>query len=134
MFYDIEVTTFTPDLGTSRTVVNTMDEAWTAARAVEIIDECVLLVGRHERNITRGDFHIWLSGDRALVRVDEHREWFAIDPARVASATAGDTWFTDSDGTTFPAQNAETVSRSQAFEALDCWLRTGGRLPSLTWA
>lgn len=112
--------------------MSTAEEAWTAARAAEACDPCVLLVGRHAENVSHGDFCIWLARDRAYVRLDEHRERYAMDLARTAST--GDTWFRDSDGTTFPAQGAETVSRSQAFTALDYWLRTGGMLPSLTWA
>ena len=132
-FYDIEITTFTPDLHTSRTVVDTAEEAWAAARAAETIDDCVLLVGCHTQEVSYGDFYIWLAGDRASVRLDEHRDWYASDPAWVASAAPMDTWFRDADGP-FPAQNAETISRAQAFEALEYWLQTGKMLPSLTWA
>lgn len=132
MTYDIEIADFTPDVRTSRTVVGTAEEVWAAARTAEARDPCVLLVGRHEGSLSYGDFHIWLAGDRAVVRLDEHREWFAMDPAQVASTAGGDVWFRDSDGA-FPAQDAETVSRPRAFEALDHWLRTGEMLPSLTW-
>lgn len=132
MTYDIEITDFAPDARTSRTVVGTADEARIVARAAEARDPCVLLVGRHEENVSWGDFYIWLAGDRALVRLDEHREWHAMDPVWVASA-AGETWFRYSEGP-FPAQDAETVSRPQALAALDHWLRTGEMLPSLTWA
>jgi hypothetical protein len=133
MIYDIEITDFAPDARTSRTVVSTVEEAWATTRAAEAVDPCLLLVGRHEEDISYGDLHIWLAGDRAVVRLDEHREWYAMDDAHAASAAAGDTWFRDSEGTSFPAQNAETISRSHAFTALDYWLRTGGMLPSLTW-
>ena len=134
MIYDIEITDFAPDARASRTVVSTAEEAWTAARAAETLDSCVLLVGQHAGNVSYGDFHVWLAGDRACVRLDEHREWYAMDAAWVAPAAAGETWFRDSDGTPFPAQAGETVSRSQAIAALDYWLRTGEKLPSLTWA
>lgn len=133
MTYDIEITDFAPDARTSRTAVRTAEEAWTAARAAEACDPCVLLVGRHEGGVSHGDFHIWLAGDRALVRLDEHRERHAMDPAHAESAAGGDAWFRDSDGSTFPAQDGETVSWPQAFEALNHWLRTGAMLPSLTW-
>lgn len=134
MTYDIEITDFAPDARTSRTVVGTAEEAWIASRTAQALDPCVLLVGRRADNVSQGDFHVWLTGDRASVRLDEHREWYAMDASWVASTTAGETWFRDSDGTPFPAQDAETVSRSQAFEALGHWLRTGEMLPSLTWA
>lgn len=99
----------------------------------EALATSVLLVGRHETNVSWGDFYIWLADDRALVRLYEHGERYAIDPARGASPAAGDTWFKDSDGSAFPAQDAETVSRSQAFEALGHWLRTGEMLTNLAW-
>lgn len=118
---------------TSSTRVSTADEAWAVARAAGTRDPCVLLVARHGGRVSHGDFNIWLAGDRALVRLDEHREWHAMDPAPGASAAGGDTWFRDSDGAAFPAQAAETVARSQALEALDDWLRTGEMSPALTW-
>jgi hypothetical protein len=132
MIYDIEITDFAPDARTSRTVVSTAEEAWDAVRAAEACDPCVLLVARREEGVSYGDFHVWLAGDRACARLDEHREWFAMDHAWVTSEAAGETWFTDTDGP-FPAQTAETISRSQAFEALGHWLRTGEMLTSLMW-
>lgn len=131
MIYEVEITVFAPGARASRTFASTPEEAWDAARAAEARDPCVLLVGRHEGNVNWGDFHLWLAGDRALTRLDQHREWRAMDPARVASAAGGDTWFRDSDGTAFPAQHPETISRSQAFEALAFWLHTGDMLPAL---
>lgn len=134
MIYDIQITDFAPDARISQTVVSTAEEAWATARVAEAIDPCVLLVGCCLENVSYGDFQIWLAGGRALVRLDEHREWYAIDSVWATSTAAGDTWFRDSDGTSFLAQAAKRVSRSQAFAALDYWLRTGGKLPSLTWA
>jgi hypothetical protein len=133
VIYDVEITGFAPDARTLSARVDTAEDAWSAARAAQARDPCVLLVARHEANVSRGDFYIWLQGDRALVRLDEHREWFAMDPARAASTSGSDAWFTDSEGTMFPAQDAETLARSQAFQALDHWLRTGEMLPGLTW-
>jgi hypothetical protein len=78
----------------------------------------VVLVAHHDGAVSPGEFHIWLSAGRALVRLDEHREWHAMDSAHAGFAAGGDAWFADSDGTTFPAQTAETVSRPQAVNAL----------------
>lgn len=96
-------------------------------------EPCVVLVARHDGAVSRGEFHIWLSAGRALVRLDEHREWHAMDSAWPEFAAGGDAWFSDSNGTAFPAQAAETVSRSHAMDALAFWLQTGQMLPSLTW-
>jgi hypothetical protein len=131
--YDIEITAFAPDARTTRTVVSTAEEAWTTARAAEACDPCVVRGGRHEDGVSHGDCHLWVAGDRALVRLDAHREWHAMNHAHGVSEAGGDVWFTDSDGTAFPAQAAETVLRPQGFEALSHWLRTGQMLPSLTW-
>jgi hypothetical protein len=57
-----------------------------------------------------------------------------MDPAHAESAAGGDPWFRDSAGATFPAQAAETISRSQAMDSLAFWLQTGQMLPSLTRA
>ena len=57
-----------------------------------------------------------------------------MDSAHAESMAGGDAWFRDSDGATFPAQAAETISQSQAMEALAFWLQNGQMLPSLAWA
>jgi hypothetical protein len=85
--YDIGITDFAPDARVTRAVVRTAVDAWTAARVAEACDSCVLLVGRHADNASHGDFHVWLAGDRALVRLDEHRDWYATDPE---AGSAGD--------------------------------------------
>lgn len=132
MMYEIEITRFKPEPVTIRADVSsaTEAEAMTRERADGM---SYVLVARHEGEVSWGDVHLWLAGDRALVRCDEHREWYARDPAWAEVGTASDVWFIDSDGTPFPAPGAETVSRSTAFEALDHWLRTGEMLPSLVW-
>lgn len=79
------------------------------------------------------DFYLWLAGDRALLRIDQHREWLASDPAWASSAGEGEMEFSDENGSSFPMPLAETVSRAQALDALAHWLRTGEMLPDLAW-
>lgn len=133
-FYDVEITTFDSGPRTSRVVVDTAGEAWTAARAAAAIDPCVLLIGCQTGEVSYGDFHVWLAGDRALLRLDGHREWHATDPAHDASDAARPVEFRAPDGTCFSAPRAGTVTRSGAFEALSSWLRTGEMPPGLLWA
>lgn len=132
MTYDIEITDFAPDARMSRATVSTPQEAWIAARAAEALDPCMLLVSRLGGNVNWGDFYIWLAGDRALVRVDEHRDWYATDPLMTVAEADTELEFRDTHGTFFELF-AKTVSRAQAFAALDYYLRTGEMLPSLTW-
>ncbi|HEV3049928.1 MAG TPA: hypothetical protein VGX50_06455 [Longimicrobium sp.] len=135
MIYDIEITEFAPDARTSRAVVNTAEEAWAAARAAEALDACMLLVTRHEETVNWGDFYIWLAGGRASVRLDEHRDWYATDPEAMPvgdAAAETELEFGDEFGPFFKPRS-KTVSRAQAFEALEYYLRTREMLPSLTW-
>jgi hypothetical protein len=133
MMYEIEITCFEPEPVTMRANVSSATEAEAMTRERDDGTSYVL-VARHEGEVSWGDVHLWLAGDRALVRCDEHREWHACDPAWAEVGTASEVWFIDSDGTPFPAAGAETVSRAQAFAALAYWLRTGGMLPTLRWA
>lgn len=133
MIYEIEITRFAPAPVTS---VMTTGSAAKAERVVwaDATESCLVLVARYHGAVSRGELHVWLSAGRALVRLDEHRDWHATDSAWAESAAGGDAWFTDSDGATFRAQAAETISQPQAMDALVFWLQTGQMLPGLTWA
>ena len=130
--FEIEITRFEPGLATSRTTTSDAGEAELAVR-LGAREACVILVARHDGAISRGELHVWLAGGRALVRLDEHREWYATDPAWSASAAPPEWEFRDSDGTSFSAPTSETVSRSQAMDVLTFWPRAGEMLPGLTW-
>ncbi|HEX6040015.1 hypothetical protein, partial [Longimicrobium sp.] len=117
MIYEIEITRFVPAPVVSVTTTGIAAEAERVVR-LDAVEPCVVLVAHHDGSVSRGEFYVWLSAGRALVRLDEHRERHAMDPAHADSAAGGDAWFRDSDGTTFPAQAGETVSRSQAMDAL----------------
>lgn len=114
MIYEIEIARFAPRPVASVTTTGIAAEAERVVRA-DVCDPCVVLVAHHDGAVSRGEFHIWLSVGRALVRLDEHREWHAMDPAWAEFAAGGDAWFRDSDGTTFRAQAAEAISRSQGW-------------------
>jgi hypothetical protein len=97
-------------------------------------EPCVVTVAHRDGKVSYGEFHLWLSSGRALVRLDEHREWHATDRDGAATGGSGDVEFRDTDGSAFSASFGETVTRSQALDALAFWLRTGGMLPDLTWS
>lgn len=128
--FELQITRCVPDVVEEHLAARDADEADAMVRARA--DACLVLATQRDGERYGDDFYVWLAGDRALLRRDEHREWYATDPAWIASAGSGEAWFADSDGP-FPVQAAETVSRAQALEALGYWLRTGGLLPSLTW-
>jgi hypothetical protein len=129
--FDLEITCRAPEAVTEHLSARdaAQAEATVRARADAL---CCVLATRRDGERYGDDFYVWLADDRALLRRDEHREWYAHDPARVSAA--GETWFTDADGSLFPAQNGETVSRAQALDALSFWLRTGNLLPGLAWS
>jgi hypothetical protein len=132
VFYDIEITDFTSGGRTSRTVVSTAEEAGTQARAAESIDQCLLLVGRHAENVSHDDFHLWLAGSRAFLRLDGHRDWYATDPGAAPAQDGTEVELSDLDGR-FSVPFSRTLSRTQGFEALLHWLRTGEMMPGLAW-
>jgi hypothetical protein len=118
MIYEIEITRFAPEPVASVTTTGIAAEAERVVRA-DAGEPCVVLVAHHDGAASRGEFHIWLSAGRALVRLDEHREWHAMEPAWAEFTAGGDAWFRDSDGTEFPAQAAETISRSRAMDEVN---------------
>jgi hypothetical protein len=84
----------------------------------------------HANGVSYGEFHAWLSGDRALVRIDEHREWYAREPVRPKGDPVE---FFDEGEVSFAAPRGATVSREQALAALAHWLATGDMLRTLVW-
>jgi hypothetical protein len=89
-----------------------------------------IMVADQASGVSYGELCAWLSGDRALVRVDEHREWYAREPV----PPKGDpVEFDDEDGGSFVEARGATISRQQALTALTHWLATGGMLRTLVW-
>jgi hypothetical protein len=89
-----------------------------------------IMAAEHANGVSHGEFYAWLSGDRALVRVDEHREWYAHELVRPGGDPVE---FYDEDGESFTQSREATISRPQALAALTHWLSTGRMLPALTW-
>src|SRR5262249_19175671 len=83
--------------------------------------------------IALSDFLLWLNGSgMARVRVDEHREHCARDPARAGLGGEGG-GFPDGKGGWFAISAADAVTLGQASAALEHWLPCGGRWPGLAW-
>jgi hypothetical protein len=77
--------------------------------------------------VSLGYLWVWLNGEgMARVRLDEHREHFARDPARaeLAGEVGG---FPDGAGGAF------AVTAEQAGRVLACWLGSGARWSGLAW-
>jgi hypothetical protein len=112
-----------------------VQRGWLSASEIDFHARAVgnagrIMAGEHANGVSHGEFHAWLSGDRALVRVDEHREWYAREPVR---PTGDPVEFCDEDGDRFTRPREATVSRPRALAALAHWLSTGRMLPALTW-
>lgn len=89
-------------------------------------------VNHREGRWSLGFFMVWFSGDRALVRLDEHREHYATDPS-LKNSDADEIIFDDATET-FTWRRDETVTREQAQAAFSYWLRTGTQIKSLAWS
>ena len=89
-------------------------------------------------NLSFGEFMIWLSDERALVRLDEHREHYATDSSITYDIRQGSVTFQDVGqwgfGTEIYTQNFDqTVTKAQALAAALHWLETGEKSESLQW-
>jgi hypothetical protein len=92
-----------------------------------------LMVADIRDRVDHGNFLVWLNGDRAFVRLDEHREHYATDPL-IRDRRYGVVRFGAGADDGFEVPFAESVSRKQALQALELWLRTGHRSPELEWS
>ena len=130
--FDVEIETFVPARPPLRRMGVPGTEAAALLAPVAEAARAAILVGRRGGD----DFLVWLSAERALVRLDAHREWYAADPSvAAAGAAAGGpvVEFQDGAASRFTAPAAATVSRTQALDALAHWMRTGEPAPALTW-
>ena len=95
--------------------------------------QCVIYVAHIVDGVDHGNFYIWRNIDLAHVRLDEHREHYATDPSRLAIAKEVAA-FIDESGTVLEISPSSVISWAQATEALMFWLRSGSKLPSLSWS
>lgn len=131
--FDVEIARLVPEPVAERAMAVGAHEAEAMVRAAA--DEaCLVMVTQRDGAAYGDDFYLWLAAGRGIVRRDEHREWYATDPATAAPPAHAQIEFWNEDGTRFTHPAAETVSRSRAVDALAFWLQTGKMLPSLTWA
>lgn len=130
--YEIEITRFQPQPIKQSLSLADAEEASTVLLSVE--DETALIfVADIRGRIDYGNFYIWISAGRAIVRLDEHREHYAC--ARDAAAMSNcEAVFIDEDGSTFYAPLDTTVSVSSAKEALAHWLATGTATTAFLWS
>jgi len=128
--FDIEITTFDPEPAATPLKARNPHEAYMAVLA-RTGSRCAVHVRHQDEVAAHTELYLWLSGDRARVRVDEHREWYATDPA--AGASVAEAEFTAADGSVFQARLEETVSRQQAMVALADWLDGEEKTSLLTW-
>lgn len=98
--------------------------------AREVGDSGRIMAADHGSAVSHGEIYVWLSSDRAVVRIDEHREWYAREPVL---PTGDPVEFYDEHGASFMESRAATISRLQALAALAHWLATGRMLSSLSW-
>jgi Immunity protein Imm1 len=127
--FDAEITTIAPVRAVVR---DRMGASEVEAAAHAAGTRAYIRVADDADGISHGEFYVWLNGERTVVRLDEHREWYARDPA-VEQRTRGEVQFCDEDGPAFSEPLDNTISRVQAMTALARWLATGEKLPELAW-
>jgi len=130
--YTVELVRFQPAL--IKQEFSFPDVAHVKKVAVQFDDETSFIAIADIRgNVCWGEFLVWRSGGRALVRLGEHREHFASYPDSSA-VSQGDASFLDDDGSEFHVPRANTVSVASAKEALMHWLSTGEKTSALQWS
>lgn len=118
---------------TTNDALEVMDAIVSGAMLLEV-DAAVSRGRDPSRNVSVGYFWLWLDGaGMARVRLDEHREHFARDPARAGMSGEID-GFLDGDGGVYAVAAADAITAIQAQQALECWLETGEWWPELTWS
>jgi hypothetical protein len=129
---ELEADTFAPEHRRVRRAELTPEAVGDAVREAALAPAAYVLVSDLAARAA-GDFIVWLAGDRARVRLDLHREWYATRPGATPGSVETLVPFRDSDGSEFHERLADTVSRDQAVEAFFHWLRTGEMDPALAW-
>jgi hypothetical protein len=85
-----------------------------------------------DRTWSYGNFQAWFCGNRALVRLDEHREHYATSPYPPSSGPAEiefEDWISN-----FNMPSTSTVSLQEASQAFVHWMTTGEMIGSLEWS
>ena len=130
--YRIEVIRFNPQPVQLDLMFSNAADA--AAAIAEISDETVLIDITQRRNhFCVGDFVLWRTSGRALVRIGEHREHNARQRF-TSTVPEGKFDFRDDVGSAFVVPLADTIDIDIANAALMHWLATGEATDALLWS
>jgi hypothetical protein len=130
--YEFEISDYSASPVFRRVQFPAAEAAIQFAKAIDA-SQCVIYVAHIVDQVDYGNLYIWRNNDIAYLRLDEHREHFASDLSR--SLCGGEKIkFFDEDGTVFEVSSPGVIDWIQAFDALLLWLRSGAKLPSLSWS
>lgn len=129
--YQLEITRFLARPTVEKHASPQASEVWRAIQAV-VDEEAVFFVAQIEGNVDYGNFYVWRKRDRAYVRLDEHCEHYASDPGH-RGVSGREVHFRDEGGEPLCVPESATVDSTAAMAALEHWLLTGQKLPSLSW-
>ena len=90
-----------------------------------------MLVAALGQGVDHGNFLIWGNGQKAIVKLQEHRDFMAIHSENGEDESA--VMFFDSDGSDFTEQMCNTIRHDAAIDALLYWLQSMERTPDLIW-
>ena len=124
--FDVEVESFRPATSPIRRTAVPVTEVPALLRPLRDAERAALLVGRRGGD----DLYVWISGARARVRLDQHREWYATEQG---DPDGPEVEFEESPGVTFMQPFAATVSREHAWAAVDHFISVEQPLPALVW-
>ena len=130
MTYDGEIATFDREIVERRLVFQSVADA---TRFIESLPENTIyvLIGQSKGGVSFGDFMIWFAGQRAYVRLDEHREHIASEANPLMGKPKVS--FRDTDGSSFEVSWEETVPRESAIRALLAWLPSRKKSTEFNW-
>lgn len=123
------------DTKVRRSDIQTHDPRQAYEYSSTLVAEHVLIdMYKISEQIDYGNMLIFLNQHRAFVRLLEHCDFIAREPAQdLSQLTEEDCTFYDDSGTPFQVLPRDTIPRQKALKALWYWIQYDKDWPELTW-
>lgn len=132
-YYVAEITRFLPNLSVQRFRFRGTEEFDEPIKWLQT-EELVIDISAVDdsKNIDYGNMILFASETRVFMRLLEHGDFVARDPA-LSGSTRDSVSFKDEQGNIFKLPLANTISKAQALRALQTWISTLSKTADLLW-
>lgn len=128
--YHLEVTTFEPAVGVTKSVVERPEDV--SASLAGLPRNSVVFVAAIDKNVDYGNFYLFLNNSgHAHVMLHEHRELLPRDP--LSAGAVGEVTFLAEDGKQFTVPSVLATSADRGRIALEYWLPNQEHWPEFSW-